>query len=89
MNEADIKALQEQNKSLKKQNEQFRTEMSKKDSRCAALTGELDETKRQLAESTQIAERLKAKLEATRRDLREVFAGINQAVLTMLEKYQD
>ena len=88
MNDADIKAMKEQN-------ERFRTELSEKDSRCAALTGELDETKQRLAASAQIAERLNAKLEAmnskleaTRRDLREVFAGINQAVLTMLEKYQ-
>lgn len=89
MNEPEIKALQEEAKALKDQNEQFRTAMSEKDSQRAALTSELDEAKRQLAESTQLAERLKAKLEATRRDLREVFAGINQAVLTMLEKYQD
>ena len=89
MNDAEIKALQEQN-------EQFRTELSKKDSQCAALTAQLDETKQQLASSAQIAERLNAKqkaveskLEATRRDLREVFTGMNQAMLTMLEKYQE
>lgn len=89
MNDEEITALVTQNEALKNQNEQFRTALSEKDSRCTALTGELDEAKRLLADSTQIAERLKSKMEATQRDLREVFSGINQAVLAMLAKYQD